>query len=294
MIRFLFDDATRPIVYAHDGEPLTNRPELGDLVFSWEAWRPPMAAFDGRKGLDPHTYGLTMRCSHGPERFLSDGLQNRPWLCYPMKLTEVPNAGDQILHTCLLLGDTLARHTFARILENPGSSDVLPSDYPTPRKDVRDSNSPSHLAPADRKFILERFEANRSPEDPVAELLGGDVGYHLLLRSCITLSLTAIDMGLERAFRAARQTRTQRLEVAPGPLPDWIDQLPHADMAGIFQRLPRALSWVAEHHRVIPAAAYQILRDANLLHRKRGRTVFHYYDMRRRTPYGKLSDNLIV
>jgi hypothetical protein len=58
--------------------------------------------------------------------------------------------------------------------------------------------------------------------------------------------------------------------------------------------LPLALSWVAEHHKVIPAAAYQILRDAGLLHRKHGRTVYRYYDLRRSTPYGKLSENLIM
>jgi hypothetical protein len=145
-----------------------------------------------------------------------------------------------------------------------------------------------------RKAILQRFQEDRPPEDPVADVLGGDYGYHLLLRSCITMSLTAIDMGLERAYRAAGQSRKKRVEVTPGPLPDWIGELPQADMAGMFQRLPLALSWVAEHHKVIPAAAYQILRDAGLLHRKHGRTVYRYYDLRRSTPYGKLSENLIM
>ncbi|MEZ4652330.1 MAG: hypothetical protein R3E12_01645 [Candidatus Eisenbacteria bacterium] len=266
MIRFVFRPDRRPLVFAHDGKPLTNRPELEDLVFSWEAWRPPMAAFDGQKGLDPAAYALTMRCAHGPDRFLSDGLQHRPWLCYPLALP-VSRAAPEILHFCLVLGDALARHTFTRILED--------------------------AAPADGSTRV-ALETDRGPEDPTSELLGNEIGYHLLLRSCITMSLTSIDMGVERACRSEGVTRPQRLEVTPGPLPDWIGELPHADPAGIFQRLPQALSWVAEHHRVIPAAAYQILRDAGLLHRKRGRTVYRYYDLRRRTPYGKLSENLIL
>jgi hypothetical protein len=294
MIRFRFEENARPLVYAHDGEPLTNLPEIADLVCSWEAWRPPAAAFDGQKGLDPKAYALTMRCAHGPERFLSDGLQRRPWVCYPMKLPSVPYAGDEILHICLLLGDTLARHTFARILGGSEQGSMHPADYPAPLDREDPTGGPAGLGHAARTAILQRFQEDRPPEDPVAEALGGNIGYHLLLRSCITMSLTAIDMGLERAFRAAGRARPKRLEVTPGPLPEWIGQLPHADMAGIFQQLPRALSWVAEHHTVIPAAAYQILRDAGLLHRRHGRTVFQYYDLRRRTPYGKLSENLIV
>lgn len=295
MIRFLFEENARPMVFAHNGEPLTNSPELADLICSWEAWRPPAAAFDGQKGLDPDTYALTMRCAHGPERFLADGLQQRPWLCYPMKLPAVPYAGDEILHMCLLLGDSLARHTFARILEDTTPGPDRPDDYPTPRHRASDPKSElNRMARADRTAILRRFQEDRAPEDPVAEVLGGDIGYHLLLRSCITMSLTAIDMGLERAYRAAGQNRKKRVQITPGPLPQWISELPKADMAGMFQRLPNALSWVAEHHKVIPAAAYQILRDAGLLHRKHGRTVYRYYDLRRRTPYGRVSENLIL
>jgi hypothetical protein len=150
------------------------------------------------------------------------------------------------------------------------------------------------LDPETRRALVQRFRGERAPEDPVADVLGGDVSYHLLLRSCITLGLTAIDMGLERAYRAAGRERRHRLEVTPGPLPSWIDRLPHAGMAGVFELFPHVVSWVAEHHKVIPAAAYQILRDAGLLHRKRGRTEFRYYDLRlHRTPYGKMRDNLI-
>lgn len=293
MIRFLFHENARPVVFARNGEPLTNQPEISDLICSWEAWRPPAVAFDGQKGLDPETYALTMRCLHGPERFMNDGLQNRPWLCYPMKLPAIPFATDEILHTCLLLGDSVARHTFARILRDPkeGKSVERPADYPV-------GLEPSSSEQADWSSVLHRFQAEqppegRPPEEEMAHAFGGDIGYHLLLRSCITMGLSAIDMGLDRAFRAAAQTNPWRLQVAPGPLPEWIDQLPHADMARIFHHLPQAFSWVAKHHRVIPTAAYQILRDAGLLHRKKGRTVYQYYDLHRRTPYGKLSENLI-
>lgn len=294
MIRFLFEEKTRPTVYARNGEPLTNLPQLTDLICSWEAWRPPASHFDGQKGLDPKTYALTMRAIHGPDRYLNDGLLGRPWLCYPMKLPPVPHAGDEILHTCLLLGDTLARHTFARLLEDRSAKRTAPSDYGgTPRSKSGAGSVEEVLDPAARRTLRQRFEENRPPDDPVAEIFDGDFSYHLLLRSCITMSLTAIDMGLDRAYRAASRPREHRLEVTPGPLPGWIDQLPHAGMPTIFELLPHALRWVADHHKVIPAAAYQILRDAGLLHRRRGRTVFHYYDMRRRSPYGRIRDQLI-
>jgi hypothetical protein len=149
------------------------------------------------------------------------------------------------------------------------------------------------LDPAAREALLAVLVTDRAAEDPVVELLGSNIGYHLLLRSCITMSLTAIDLAVERAYRSAGRPRRRRLDVVPGPLPEWIGELAHADMAGVFQRLPYALAWLAEHHRVIPAAAYQILRDAGLLHRKNGRTVWRYYDLRRRTPYGRLGENLV-
>ena len=285
MIRFLFEGDARPVVLANDGQPLTNLPEMMDLVCSWEAWRPPSRQFDGQKGLDPNTYALTMRCIHGPDRFLSDGLQRRPWVCYPMKLPAVEFVGDHILQTCLLLGDALARRTFASILApragRAGGASVGPEEPPT------------DYGARERRAILRRLRDEQAPEDPIPSRLEGKISYHLLLRSCITMGLTAIDMGLDRAYREAGELRGKRLEVTPGPLPDWIDRLPHAGMTGIFELLPHALAWVAEHHRVIPAAAYKILRDARLLHRRHGRTVFHYYDLRRRTPYGKLRSNLI-
>ena len=71
-LRFLFH-ADRPVELLNYGNmEMGSDCQVRDLVFSWEAWRPPDAGFNAMTGMNPASYLLTPRAFSGPTRFLED------------------------------------------------------------------------------------------------------------------------------------------------------------------------------------------------------------------------------
>ena len=280
-LRFVFNKNARPVILGRDGNPLPEEAELDDLVFSWEAWRPPRTPYGYLEGLDPSAYAMTVRCYAGAQRFLTDVLRNSPWECYPIKLPDVKDAKQDLLYTCLMIGDGLGRRTIQSMVED-GQLDPP-------------SEKLAELSESEWEAVRTRLAADRVPDDPLAGIMGeADLSYHLVLRSCITMSLTAVDLALARTYHKNDLGDRPHLKVAPEELPDWMEELATADKAGVLARLPATLYFVAKNQTVLPGNAYMILQDAGLLYlNDDGTPVKHRYSRETVTPYGKIKDNML-
>jgi hypothetical protein len=280
-LRFVFKKDRGLLIFTGDGRPLANEPDLSDLVLSWEAWRPPAADFDPVAGLDPDKYALTLRCFDGPSRCLSDAALDRPWVCYPLKLPDIPHAADEVLYVSLLLGDAVARQTIGAVLDRAiGESGGVPDDYSDP--EARDW--------AEIKQLIERQSL---PEDPIRAVLDGQVGYHLLLRSCITMALMSIDWAHLRMSERAGRPAPKRIRTTPDALPGLLDSLVRGERTHTLLKIPAAVHWLMNHHSVIPGKAYKLLDEAGLLWREDGKVVSTHFDNRRESPYGRIQDHLM-
>jgi hypothetical protein len=281
MLRFVFHEDRRPILLDNHGIPLTSDYHLPDLVVSWEAWRPPRVRFEPVKGLDPETYALTPRLFSGPVRCLSDSILDRPWRCYPLKLPEAPNAADELLYLSLLLGDAVARHTIGGLLDKRiDCGENCPVDY-------------GDFDAEDWEDIKHGIAEQELPEDPIGDLLGGKVQYHLLQSSCITLALLSIDWGIMRIYERLGRPNPPRIKVAPDSLPGFLDKLAQGDRRAALLRAPAALLWLLRNPCVLPGKAEQLLDEAGLLEHDDTGIVMARHDNRSETPYGKLDDHLI-
>ena len=280
-LRFLFHPDQHPVVLNEDGETQRFIPDLDDIVLSWEAWRPPLAQYDPLGGLDPETYALTARAYSGVQRFLIDALSNNPWVCYPVVLPETEEAVRDVFLTGLLMGDALARRMVAAMVDD---GDLV----------VPDIDELTDFSEDDLDQVRAIFSNSRLPDDPLADLMGeADLSYHLLLRSCITQSLAAIQLGLIRTHDRHDLGPPPRMNIVPGNLPGWIDDLATASRSTLITRLPGALLYVARNQQILPSAAFRVLDEAGLLFQEDGAPVSYYYHVESTTPYGELRDNLM-
>jgi len=283
MVRLLFREDARPRILTRAGDPVPGESAVRDLVFSWEAWRPPGEQFTMKQGLDPNTFGLTLRCYTGAQRFLEDGLHGRDWTCYPLTLPSGQSGLNELLYVALVTGDSMARHTITRLLAGAQAeaSGATPADYPDPGE-----NEARHLQ--------EALAKNAAPEDPITEVMGGEVSYQLLERSCVTMALEIIAITAQRLTAHLPEDNRIRVNVTPDNIPSWIDDLAGAGMAGIFLRMPHVMWWLAHNTNVLPTRAWRILDEAGLVERDGADPVRRRYKLHGDTPYGKLSDNLLV
>lgn len=281
MLRFIFEDDRRPVILGRDGNPMTRNATIPDLIVSWEAWRPPLASFNPLAGLDPDTYALTARCFNGPARCLLDSILDRPWICYPLKLPGIENAADELFHSALLLADAAARQILTALLDaRIDSNETLPSDYQRLERDewraVRDGLNEANVA-----------------EEPIRAILGGNLRYQLLQRSCITMALQTIDWAMQRMNRRAGESAPRRVRVAPQNLPGFIDAIVSGQRTATLLQLPAALHWLISNQTVVPGRAFQLLDEAGLLEHRRGEVLKLHYDNRNETPYGALHEHVI-
>lgn len=272
-LRLLFDPGRRPTLIGNNGRRLSRDAEIDDLVFSWEAWRPPATDFHSRQGLDPNNYALSMRCFTGPQRFLEDSLRNRNWICYPLALPAAEDAGGELLYAILLIGDSLARLTLARILEHLAEPSALARGEPG-----NDLQSWAQL----KALVAD------APDSPLEAVLGSGFSYQTLTRSCVTMALTCIDVAMARLWRRAGLGEWKPLQVSTEDPPAWVKELSHASIRGFFERLPSVIWWLMKNHTVIPKHAHEVLERAGLLQRQNGHVVQHEYDIGGATPYGSV------
>jgi hypothetical protein len=281
MIRFVFKEDRCPNVVSIEGDTIGHNLKLADLVFSWEAWRPPLAKFDPVAGLDPRTYALTLRCFNGPARCLSDAVFNRPWTCYPLNVPDIPHAADEVLYTCLLFGDALARQTYGAMFdERISEMERTPDGY---------EDYDRALWEGFRQTIAD----NAIPDNPVDDFLGGKTSYHLLQRSCVTMALTVLDAAHVRMRSRAGLKPPQRVRVVSGDLPAFVRDVGSGNRRSALLGIPAAIHWLARNQTVIPGKAHELLDEVGLLRWRRGEILKSHYDNRETSPYGRLSEHLI-
>ncbi len=281
MLRFVFKEDRLPTLISNEGDPIGHNIVTRDLVFSWEAWRPPLANFDPVSGLTPDTYALSLRCCHGPMRCLSDSLLDRPWVCYPIRLPDVPNAAHDFLYVAMLLGDAVARQTIGSIIEE---------------RIEANSNIPEGYEDEDLEQWDEMHDAirdNAIPDFPIDEILEGKTRYHLLERSCVTMALATLDLANVRIHKRAGLEVPPRIKVVPGELPSFINHLAEGKRRSALLAIPAAIHWFARNQTVIPGRAHELLDKVGLLRQENQKILKSHFDNRQNTPYGRLHENLI-
>ena len=280
-IRFLFDPSERPLALDSNGEPLAGVEHMDDLIVSWEAWRPPRDHWSAMEGLDPESYALTVRMYSGAKRFLDDSVRNNPWICYPLVLPGDRQGVEALLLAGVLMGDALGRRTIREMVEQGAVelTDATLNEY-----------SEADLAQASRVF-----SESELPEDPLTALVGqADLSYHLIQRSCVTLSLFTVQMGLDRIYRQHALGTPPRLTIAPKELPQWTNEMAHADRGELLTLLPGALLFVAKNSYILPANAHETLIENNLVERDAdGTPIVYYYHRSTMTPWGPIRDNMM-
>ena len=283
MLRFIFKDDARPVILDHHGKAVAQHANVKDLILSWEAWRPPMAHFNPVAGLDPNTYTLTARCFSGSVRCLTDSILNRPWVTYPIKVPDIPNALNEVFYIALLLGDALARQTIEQLL------DVRVNGSRTSEKLTEVEIE--EMEDAEQK--AEEVEEEELPDNPIKEILEGNVSYHLILRSCVTMALATLDWANVRVHRRGGLPDPPRIRVAPKSLPAALDELAEGNVKSALIRMPGALYWLTRNGSAIPGDAHKVLEEAGLLQMDQGKLARRDYENRHESPYGCIDDNLI-
>jgi hypothetical protein len=271
-LRFIFadDNSPRLLGVAADDKGSDNR--VGDLVFSWEAWRAPGAGYSVLSGLDPGSYDLCLRVYSGPQRFLEDALGHKDWYCHPMRLPGGHAGVAELFRVALALGDGLARATATRRLEEMGE------DSPT-WESFRRLAAP----------VVEEDAIDLPPEELQT--------YQTLLRSCATMALYSITLALDRLQQSGYVDGVDWDKVPKSPIDreeSWMKEVATANLGGLAKAAPRALKFLRANPASFPGRIPDLLNDAGLLERN-GETdaARHHYSLKDATPYGKLSDKLI-
>ena len=281
MLRFVFTPSKRPQVLDQQGAPLTRARPIDDLMLSWEAWRPPLTRYDGLKGLDPASYALTARAYSGRQRFLTDVVRGNPWKCWPIRLPAFDDAVAEALVTALLIGDAQARH-FLQTMVDDGSLQL------------QDADALKKIPEPELERAAAVFSVANLPKDPLTALVGKTaLSYQLLERSCITESLTVVQLALQRIHARYDLGPAPRMAIVPTSLPKWLNDLATADTGTLLSHIPGALVYVALNPHVIPSRSYEILSNADLLVPGPDGPLMYYYDKSTGTPYGDISDNLM-
>ncbi len=282
-LRMVFNPENCPVILNDAGNPRQPEPYVKDLVFSFEAWRPAGISFNPLAGLDPSTYALTMRCYAGSQRFLEDGVLSHSWVAYPLDLNDHPETYPSLLYTALVTGDSLARHTINHLLDNPRvHTELNQSDYP-------------FIDPRQLNEFQQLLAQDLVPKDPIADLMDGNISYHLLQRSCITMGLNVIDNGLHRLHRLHPELgEYQSLRVGAREIPSWINQLAHSNRRSTLMKLPGAMHWIMMNQSVLPDRSYVVLKDGGLLAlNDRGEVMSQHFQLGGETPYGRISESLM-
>jgi len=279
-LRFVFSADRRPRIISPMQTQFMGDLQLDDLIFSYEAWRGPGVPYEGLKGLDPEAYSLTVRCIAGPHSFLHAAIKDAAWEAYPLRLPDAPDAGDELLRMCLLIGDGISRQVIHRML--------TAGELDEPTEELLAEWSPEDLERARALFSLDNM-----PADPLQDLIGeSDLGYHLLEQSCVTMALFTIDLAFERVSERIGDESRRRIRLGPKTIPSWVDRIPEAGRGEMLTLVPGALLWVARNQEVLPANAYRLLEGAGALRQEDGATVRYLYTPEGMTPYGSLAENM--
>ncbi len=279
MVRFIFADDSPLTLLDQAGAALFGDASVSDLILSWEAWRAPGVDYDAIAGLDPATYGLSLRAFSGPQRFLEDILQNRSWFAYPLNLPGGEAGNAELLRTMLALGDGTARRTLAGIYSRA-------EDDWTHRAPKTSGNT------TDAQILVEALQAGTSAEDSLSALPQDELSYQTLQRSCATMALFNIKVAVARLVAPQHQVRLS-LDQAIGPLEPWMLAAAKSGRRGLFLQSPQVLKYVMAHRQVVPTKIPGILDQSGLVQHQDGHALEIHYALTKVPPYGNIRDNLI-
>lgn len=284
MLRFVFEDDSPGHLLSPEGDEMGSGAQLGDLVLSWEAWRAPGVDFDFIKGLDPETFGLSLRAYSGPQRFLEDALGERGWECYELRLPGGQRGLQELLYDTLVLGDGTGRHVLAEIF----SRDVEEWLSQAPERG-EDPELPRRRW-EELMAVVEDFE---QPEDTRLELAEDERNYQTLLRSCATMALYCVNVATERLLQEGLGGGDGIRPTEPavmGPVADWMKDMAHMTAMEMFLVAPEAVSYLSKHSTVVPSNIPDALKEVGLLAASGGAVS---YALDGDTPYGDLGGILI-
>lgn len=285
-LRFVFAEDQQVELLQFGDDSMGSDRFIRDLVFSWEAWRPPNEGFDVFTGMDPANYLLTPRAFSGSTRFLDDALGRRDWFSYRLRMPHGHAGLVELLKVNLALCDGVARQTASSILKQseeewaslaPGRRDD--SGTLTEWEELREMVAPSEVT----------REALRGLE-------GKDLAYQTLIRSCAIMALFTVNVAVDRLVAAGH---TDGLDLDRRMLPDlgkqekWMTDLSDTDLKGIFLRAPATLRYLRANPQAFPKNIPKQLERAGLLEMEKGKVRKIKYSIEGTTPYGTLKENLI-
>jgi hypothetical protein len=286
-LRFMFA-ADNPVeILNYGNEEMGSDCHIRDLVFSWEAWRPPDASYKFKTGMNPAAYLLTPRCFSGPTRFLDDALGQRDWISYRLRLPNGRRGLAELLKTNLALCDGVARHNVSKLLKQREEEWARQA----PRSEKNQAETMAEWEKL-RKFVA----PNSLITDTRINLPDDDLAYQTLLRSCATMSLYTINVAVDRLVADGH---TDGLDMDHRMLPDlghqepWMTELSKTDLKGIFLRAPTIIRFLRANPQAFPKNIPHQLEQAGLLELENGKVKKIHYRLDGITPYGTLQENLI-
>jgi hypothetical protein len=283
-LRFIFEDGGADLF---GGDPATvGEPDpLTDLVLSWEAWRPPGVDYSVLKGMDHSVYQLTMRAYSGSQRFLEDALQERDWNTYTLQLPGDRAGLTELLKVSLAMGDGAARYVLTQFLERAESEWAAEG----PGSDQQGGD-----AMALWSALGEGWGGAHTGGDARVDMTGR-TGYQSMLRSCATMALYMVDVTtarlIEQGYPHGGMRPTQKPEIVDEP--EWMTELAEVNIAGVFLRGPKTLSFVRKNPTSIPGKIPGALDAAGLLVRKDGKALKQHFEIGGNTPWGP-ADQLLI
>jgi hypothetical protein len=279
-IRFIFAPQCSPQLLNLAGAQTGSVASLPDLIFSWEAWRPPHMKFSLRQGLDESTYALTLRAFAGPQLYLEDRLREHDWFSYRLRMPGGRIGLQELLKVVLALGDGVARHTIRRMLQQDEQTWLAHAP----------AGQAQSLQDAQTWQALEARLADAAPQSVGAQdLPESQQTYHALVRSCATLARHAVLLATERLIDRGHTDGVHLSRLPDAELPpveDWMKALAHADLRSVFLSAPAALRFLARHPQAIPTRIPEQLDAAGLLVRRNGKPWVIHYGRKATRPYG--------
>ncbi len=286
-LRFVFAADRQVELLNYGDEKMGSDGYIRDLVFSWEAWRPPDEGYDVMTGMDPSAYLLSPRAFSGPTRFLDDALGKRDWFSHRLRLPNGHAGLVELLMTNLALCDGVARHAVSKIMKQ--GEDEWASQAPQTDGEAKGSL-------ADWEELRGVVAPKNVTADTLINLPDRDLAYQTLLRSCATMALYTINVAVDRLVAAGH---TDGLDLDQRMLPDlgvqeeWMTELADTNLKGIFLRAPAAVRYLRENPQAFPKKIPKQLERAGLLEFEEGKVRKHHYSLDGITPYGTLKENLI-
>ena len=286
-LRFIFAPQRSPELLNLAGSQTGSVASFPDLVFSWEAWRPPQKRFSLKEGLDESAYGLTLRAFAGPQLYLEDSLRRHDWFSYRLRLPGGKDGLQELLKVVLALGDGVARNTIHRLLQQDEESWLAHA----PAAEGETENDTEAW-----QQLESRLASAVPPEAAAQSLPGTEQTYHALVRSCATLARYAV---LLATWRLIDQGHTDGVNLDRLPSTElprvegWMKAVAHADLRRLFLNAPAALRFLVHNPQVRPSKIPEELDAAGLLLRKGGKPWKIHYSPKATHPYSATGVNLV-